>query len=60
MDEQEKKKIRPLYNELQGYLAQTPTAKYTTEAFEDKEQWEYVNKAIDRSTQRVRLAHGAV
>jgi hypothetical protein len=26
MDEQEKKKIRPLYNELQGYLSQAPTA----------------------------------
>ena len=48
MDEQEKKKIRPLYNEFQGYLAQAPTARYTSEPFEDNEQWEYVNKAIDR------------
>lgn len=48
MDDQEKRKIRPLYNELQGYLAQAPTAKYTTESFVDNEGWEYVNKAIDR------------
>jgi hypothetical protein len=47
-DEQEKKKIRPLYNELQGYLTQAPTATYLAEFFDDKTQWEYVDKTIDR------------
>lgn len=47
-DEQEKKKVRPLYNELQGYLNQAPTAKYLSETFDDRDQWEYMNRAIDR------------
>jgi hypothetical protein len=47
-DEQEKKKIRPLYNELQGYLAQAPAVKGVADWFPSNTQWEYVNQAIDR------------
>lgn len=47
-DEQEKKKIRPLYNELQGYLSQVPTLKDANEFFHTNAQWDFVNHAIDR------------
>src|SRR5438552_3387649 len=46
-DEQEKKKIRPLYNELQGYLSQAPPTRNTTEFFPSDTQWKYMNQAID-------------
>lgn len=47
-DEQEKKKIRPLYNELQGYLSQAPKNVGANDWFPTNSQWEYVNRAIDR------------
>jgi len=47
-DEQEKKRIRPLYNELQGYLSQAPTATNASDWFPTNSQWEYVNQTIDR------------
>jgi hypothetical protein len=47
MDEQEKKKIRPLYSEFQGYLSQAPTTKSPHDWFPKNSQWEFVNHAID-------------
>ena len=47
MDEQEKKKIRPLYSEFQGYLSQAPTTTSSHDWFSKNSQWEYVNHAID-------------
>ena len=47
-DEQDKKRIRPLYNELQGYLSQAPLATKATDWFPTNSQWEFVNHAIDR------------
>src|SRR6266699_2395358 len=47
MDKEEKKKVRPLYNEFQGYLSQTPTSTDVNAVLYEKSQWEHVNNAID-------------
>ena len=44
---EEKKKLRPLYNELQGYLSQTPTSTDVNALLFERSQWEHVNTAID-------------
>lgn len=49
MNEEEKKKIRPLYSALQGNLSQTPTVEVKSYLFEDEAgEWEQVNATIDQ------------
>src|SRR6266446_730230 len=47
-DTPEKRKIRPIYNELQGYLLEAPASKDANEVFYSDSQWIYLNEAIDR------------
>ncbi len=44
----EKKKIKLIYKELQGYLLQIPLPKNAMDLFYDKSGWEHINSAIDR------------
>ena len=44
---QKKTEIRPLYAELQGYLAQAPTARNSTDAIFDESVWTQYNQAVD-------------
>jgi hypothetical protein len=50
MNIDEKKKIRPLYNALQGYLAEAPKIKETYDTLSEESQWKYVNEIIDSLT----------
>src|SRR3954470_3565716 len=45
---EEKRKIRPLYNALQGYLKEAPNSYDANEELRDTTQWEYINNTIDR------------
>jgi|ERR1700722_8262523 len=47
--EEDKKKIRPFYSELQGYLSQAPTIQAKPYLFGDEgHEWEQVNGVIDQ------------
>jgi hypothetical protein len=47
-DTPEKKKIKRIYKELQGYLSQIPLPSSANEILTDNEQWEHINTIIDR------------
>ena len=42
-----KDKIRPIYQELQGYLSQTPRPQTSVEGVTDQSLWEQINQSID-------------
>jgi len=42
-----KEKIRPIYEELQGYLSQTPLPKEPYDSSDDSSLWEQYNQAIE-------------
>lgn len=43
----EKEKIRPLYSELQGYLAQAPEAKNTSDGISSSQVWSQYNGCVN-------------
>jgi hypothetical protein len=47
MHDIDSKKVKLIYRQLQGYLSQIPLPKDTNEIFHEKDQWEYINNAID-------------